>query len=458
MALAFAFLLSWPKFLVQGTYDFVATFPLLLLALAEVPESLFLRTERDPRHVVTPLLLVVGISMIFSPVSDEVLLVGSLLVLCLGCLASTKVRDSFKYRLLGWAGVVVAALAGALPSICILILYPPSRLVSGSRPVILTPGDVGAILNPFVFGSGNIWVSPIFWLHVEFDIALIAGIALLLLGPQIKLLSEEEVRTVLTGILPGILGGGLMVIVANYGRVGPVAYLVNLSESALIFTTAEGLVVGMVLSCLLRDISQLHRWQGFRLHQIDRSFVSTLCVSIVLLGATAIPLVNGFQVAPAIMRGEAETVSNVSSGDMAAMAFLATQPSGPVLVAPGSAAQFLPAYAPDPLIFPLTGIGGAIGFLAGNVGGPVAVPFEGPATNTIYQSVVLQLIEGNLSARFPQQLTTLSVRYIFVTGESSILFPSFQAGPLLSDPSQYKLLFTQQDAYVFGFEGVSSLS
>ncbi len=238
MALAFAFLLSWPKFLVQGTYDFVGTFPLLLLALAEVPESLFLGTERDSRHVVTPLLLVVGISMIFSPVSDEVLLVGSLLVLCLGYLASTKVRASFKYRLLGWVGVVVAALAGALPSIGILILYPPSRLVSESRPVILTPGDVGAILNPFVFGSGNIWVSPIFWLHVEFDIALIAGVALLLLGPQFKLLSEEEVRTVLTGVLPGILGGGLMVIVANYGRVGPVGYLVNLSESALIFTTA----------------------------------------------------------------------------------------------------------------------------------------------------------------------------------------------------------------------------
>ncbi len=456
MALAFALLLSWPRFLVQGTYDFVSVFPLFLFVLARIPEDFFRSRLVTGGGAIAPIGMLVGISMTYSPVPDEVILSGLLLTTVLRILSLKELRLVARQQLFRWGGLVLVTLVGALPSLLLLLFYPPMRVATGGVSVFLTIEDIGAILNPFAFGSGDLWISPMPLLHLEFALLLVSGIALFLLASDSSWFDRRELLQSSIAIVTGALGAVTMVLIANFARVGPVGYLVNLSEAALLFVTAEGLVVGIVVTILfqlaLRKLAVLRDTTPFSI----RPSAPAIALTLLLVAVVAVPLGATTQVAPSIMRMDLSLVSNVSPGDIAAMQYVASLPYGPVLVAPGSAGQFLAAFCPDPLIFPLVGIGGAVGFLAGNLGGPVSVPFGGPASNSTYQAVVEELTTGNVSTNLSHQLSILGVKYVLVTGQSSNLFAPFLASPMMSDPTEFHLVFAQQDAYVFDLAGQSS--
>lgn len=448
-ALAFTLLIAWPHLLVQGTYDFIAAFPLLLLALGWVPQGLLGATVSPSGVRGLSSAVAVGLSATYTPIPSEVILSGVLLVLGIGAIAGWFQRSSWIPRLRLWGALVVAALVGTAPSILILLRYPPGAGAERSS-ISLTLGSLNAILNPFIFDPGNIWVSPVFGLHLEFVVLLVGGVLVVVFQPQLKLLASEEASSVIRGTSVGIVGALAVALLMVGPRWGPLQLVVNLSEIALIFVTVEGLLVGMVLTVVLQSALSSREPPPSSLSGTPRRIVySRILPALIFAVLIVIPLGMTATDLPGFMVHNEAIVSNVSAGDIAALEFLSSQPHGGVLVAPGSAGAYLPAFSSDPVIFPLIGIGGGVGFLAGNLAGPVGVPFEGPASNLTYQSVVLQLTDGNLSSALPQQLTSLRVSYVMVTGASTTLFLPFLPYPLLSDPTEFHLLFESGDAYVF---------
>lgn len=455
-AAASALIFSWPRLLIQGTYDFVAVFPLMYLLVAWLPET-FLEREVDPARsgVLVPLLLVGAISVFFSPVPGEVLIPGLLVSLLLGAVVSRGLWAQLLGRLHRWGLLLLAFVVGASPSLAVISMNR-NLAVQGVPPVVLTPADLNALLNPFVFGEGNLWIAPNWALHLEWALLLLSAIALLVLRPQwMADLSRGSTRLFL-GALPFLLGAPLLIGVANGWPQSPLHAITNLSETALVFVAGESLLCLLPVAAVVGHLRFPRTTVAVRARTRSRSM--TVFLVVLLIAASAVPLVEVAAVLPGDMAQSAHIVSNVTSDDISAMEFLAEEPRGAVLVAPGSGGQFLPAFTSDPVIFPLVGIGGGVGFLAGNLGGPVGVPFEGPASNTTYRSIVSQLTFGNFTSSLPGEIATLNLRYVLVTGASTTLFSPFLPGPLLSDPSEFSLLYEKGDAYVFAVVGYPSLS
>ena len=123
---------------------------------------------------------------------------------------------------------------------------------------------------------------------------------------------------------------------------------------------------------------------------------------------------------------------NVSAADFALLSYAGAHlPAGArVLIAPGSAAGFLPGYAPDlVLVYPL-------------------VP-GWEWLNSSYRVVVSQLTNATLNATGVAALASLDVGYIIVTGNNTVLWPPFSPAPLLAEPGAFPLVWSEGDAYLF---------
>jgi hypothetical protein len=123
----------------------------------------------------------------------------------------------------------------------------------------------------------------------------------------------------------------------------------------------------------------------------------------------------------------------VTADDFAMLTYLGSHlpPGARVLVAPGSAAEFLPAYASDVVIvYPM--VPGWTGI------------------NASYSLVVRELTNDTLDGAGTAALRVLNLGFIAVTGPSTTLWPPFSPGPLLNDSAEFPVLFHQGAAYVFG--------
>ncbi|MCI4322925.1 MAG: hypothetical protein L3K03_02710, partial [Thermoplasmata archaeon] len=98
-----------------------------------------------------------------------------------------------------------------------------------------------------------------------------------------------------------------------------------------------------------------------------------------------------------------------------------------VLVAPGSAAEFLPSSRPDVHLL---------------------YPMAYAANNGTYRAVVTDLSAGVLTDSDFNDLWQLHVQYILVTGANTVLWPPFLPGPL-ANSSDFAELFHEGDAYAF---------
>jgi len=123
---------------------------------------------------------------------------------------------------------------------------------------------------------------------------------------------------------------------------------------------------------------------------------------------------------------------NVTEADFALLAYMGSHlPAGArLLVAPGSAAEFVPAYdANVVLLYPM-------------------VPGWGEA-NASYALVVRELTNGTLNESGLSALEILRVGFVAVTGASTTLWPPFAPGPFLNNSYAFPELFHEGDAYLF---------
>jgi len=127
-----------------------------------------------------------------------------------------------------------------------------------------------------------------------------------------------------------------------------------------------------------------------------------------------------------------ERFSNVTTADFALLQWAATHlPDGArVLVAPGSAAEFLPAYHLNiVLLFPMSA-----GYRS---------------INASYGTVVSELTNGTLDSAGRLALASLGVEFVAVTERNTVLFEPFSPAPFLSAPAP--LLFHEGGAYLFAW-------
>ena len=448
---AFALLLtaigSWTRVLVAGSNDFVFAFPLVLLLAGQAFG--WLRGVTPSVADAVGYGLVVGYSAALNPVGAE-WLVPSLL------LAGLFVRPAFGGAALRWLGrwgvAAVSALVALIPTWFVLVqgrnspgLTPGSGAAPVGTPVGITgPQFVGSI-DPYLFRPVDVWLSPIPLLRLELAVLLTVGIGVLLLARRPSRLARylEPFRSfvaaaaVVTIALLGILWG------ASTGF-GPAVRLSDVSSGAELsiwLFTLYPLVGGIVLVLLLERVVALARTSsppspptagrtrpGFRTAGLPRGTVPALLVVVIVVpGVVLTPTAL-----PPVLTTLYTDFGNVTSADFALLHYAGAHlPSGArVLVAPGSAAEFLPGYAPDlVLLYPL-------------VPGWMWL-------NSSYRLVVSELTNATLNATGLAALTALDVQYVVVTGNNTLLWRPFSPAPLLAAPNTFPLLWNEGDAYLF---------
>jgi hypothetical protein len=462
-AALFALLFSWPRMMVQGTYDFVASVPLALLLL---PWAAFIILGKGPAAKVSPLPVACLLGMLgvsYSPVPLEAIAAGLIVGSVLLIIARPSAWSAGFRRLGRCMAVPIVAAVGILPSLWLIVTHTNTVAATSaaSQGHVLVTGDLPTMLDPFLFGTS--WISPFDSLHYEFLVMLLIGVAMLLFGTMWT--NSDEERKAIAILVPSVCGALLiLVVMAMSGGKGILFSLTNASELAIFFIIVEGLLVALPVAYASNWILE-RRPKRNGIEQPDRTSEkgrfagvvarSTLTVSVLavlVLASFAYPIMVTSLDLGGHLDSEVALVSNVTQGDISTMQYLSTLPGGPVLVAPGSAGEFLPAFCGDPLVFPLVGIGGGMGFAAGYENGSFTIPFAGPSSNSTYLAVVAELVNGKLTSHFAADMSILQVEYILVTGNSTGLFPPFQPGPLLADPAEFSLLFHSGDAYLFRYD------
>jgi hypothetical protein len=464
-AALFGLVASWPRLFVGGSYDFAIAIPLFLVALGLVPAF---AKQRVPRWSLAAAYgLVVGVSAALSVAVGEMLVLvaaasvivyapslrrqgarwfASLVVVVVvagGWVARSLVGAAFWWR---YPGHTLSPV-GAMP-------YAPSPSLSQ----LLSPSFVGN-LDPFILWKPKL--SPIPALSLETEVLLVIGLAMLVAGLVVP---RRDVRRALE-----------REIAIAVGLPTTVAFLFTAALLLLEPTVAGGLLVNGISSYYESSFLLFIGFQAiaslpilFLVATVRRQWIRPAdppradapasvpeqrplrprrrparvgargTVAIVLLlvtfgfgaGATAVS-------APAYLSGHIEQFANVSSGDLAALAWSGNHlPScSTVLVAPGSVGQFLPLYAGVHLTFPM-----------------VPYPF-----NYSYYLAVANLTAGVYTPATRSALIALGITEVFVSGQTSVSYRPFSTTPLRQS-ADFSELFEEEDASIFAFVPVEESS
>ena len=444
----FGLVASWPRFYTGGSYDFALALPLFLVALGLLPTVV--RSERDIGPKVLAFGLLCGVLTSLSVAAGEALFVLLLAYVLVEHRKSARAVTAW----LGRAAVVaVCEVVFTLRSTIVWAAqggpaYGPSAEY-GSLNLRLVEGE----LDPFVPWKNK--MSPFPWLSLELQVLLVLG--LVLAAWAARGASNRSGPT-----SPGRLASDLYVGAATmFGMTGallivalpgPLPHdlgnLTNLDQASyLLFVFFEGLcafplvlAVGILLERRRQPITSggapylaSHRSRRPAIRSARKVPLGTiagtaavLLLVVPLSSGAWLTVVQGFSL---IEQNVAKT-SNVTSGDVAAMEWIGNHlPScSSVLVAPGSAGQFLPEYATVRIVFPMNPV-------------PQSLP---------YQTAVSNLTTGAYSSDTRNALENLSVTVVLVTGQTSVSFLPFSTAPFLGS-SDFSLLVSSGDASVFSF-------
>jgi hypothetical protein len=444
----FGLVASWPRFFTGGSYDFAFALPLFLVALGFLPT--FVRSERIAGSQLLGFGLLAGVVASLSLAAGEALLVLLLAYAIVACRGSVRTFVAWLGRT---AFVAVFEVAFTLRSVIAWVAYGqpavPSASTLGSLNLRLVEGE----LDPFVPSKPK--MSPFPWISLELQILLVAG--LVLAGWALWATAAATRRTSLSQLAADLVVGtaalflltGVLLLSALPGpEASDLQSITNLDESSILlfifFGALSAFPLVMALSWLTERRAVVARagpdpsrhrpafsLGGKRSRESGgyRAVVETLAVLVLLIplsAGTAFSLVEG----PGFIQANVGKTSNVTAGDLAAMDWVgANLPScSAVLVAPGSAGQFLPEYSVVHLVFPMN-----------------PVP-----RNQSYAVVVSNLTAGEYSSITRSALENLGITEVFVTGQTSVSYEAFSAGPLKSS-SDFVLLDQSGDAFVFGF-------
>ncbi len=448
IGITFALLGSWTRVMVATSNDFVFSFPLVLWLIARI--DLWQQTQPPGLADALAYGAVLGYSAALNPVGAD-LLVPTIVVL--GAVASRARWGYLGGSLLRWLVTGAVAVLFVLPTFWTIVsgrgtlfaatggvAVPPSR----SLPGISLPQFIGSV-DPFLFGPHAIWLSPFVVLRFELALLLVGGAAILVLPGLFGRLgsSGPAFRRVLAALIAVAVLALLLQVVIHEAGTG-LAGLADLTSPVemSIDLFAVYTIIAAVPLVLLLDLATSRpetapsvpaprpRWR--RPGALDQNGPRAIAVALAV-----VLMVPGVVVAVADLPPYLDELygsyGRVTAGDFAMFAWASEHlPTGArVLVALGSAAQFLPGYARVAIVFPIQ-------------------PID---RNTSYQALETELTNGTLTAAGLVALGVLQIQYIAVTGNTTNLWPPFLPAPLLADPGMFPLLFQSGDAYVFQVRG-----
>jgi len=454
---AVALVLGWlgpgTRALVGGSNDFAMAFPLVLLLAAQ--STVAMSRERVRWGDAVGLGLLIGYSAAINPVGAEWLLPA---LLGMGLIGTPRARREAVAWVGRWAVTAGASLVAVIPSLYVLALglrspgFVPGAAASPSpQPVgISWPQWIGSI-DPFLWKPNDVELAPIPAIRAELVVLLLAGTALLILVPSASAIGTYlgRFRRWVAAAYAGTVGWLLLLFAGHAGVPGAtgLAQLSSGAELSLWVFTVYAVVASLPLVLLLERLAARSRpgpgppGSGSGVEggaprprpgrgvPVPRSAWGPLLVALVLVvpGVVLTPTQL-----PPVLTTLYHDFGNVSAGDFALFDCAGAHlPAGSrVLVAPGSAAEFLPGYVPGiVLLYPL---------LPG-----------WPWINASYSLLVSSLTNATMRPGFLPALESLRVEYIAVTGVSTTLWPAFSPAPLLADASQFPVVFHSGDAYLF---------
>jgi hypothetical protein len=448
----FGLLASWPRFYVAGSYDFIFALPMFLVVLG----FLFSYTERERRpwtEVVAFGVLLGGLSAISLAVGSALLL---LLLVSVGVATWRRSHRSWTAELARFAAIAVVTLGFLARSFIAVVLwfnYPGHVLThTGSPPYAPLATTVvysgwTTQLDPFLPWKPK--VSPIPLLYVVVEFLLLAGIGLIVLS--LSGARRDADRPALNRFYQWLLAGiATLVIEISFllAAVSADPSISGIQAFTNVWETSFLLFILYSLVALVPLVVALGR--ALPSPSVDRT--STTGISprdagrprdrrrTIFLLVVVVPLALGtagtIAYAPAYLHQAIVAEANATSGDVQALEWAGAHlpACSQVLVPPGSAAQFLPEYAPIHLVFPV---------------------YPSP-TNRSYNYVVTNLTAGVYNVGTRAALTQLGITELFVTGATTNSYAPFQSAPLRAS-ADFTVLFSEQDATIFEFvAGVES--
>lgn len=455
LALALAWLAPASRAMAGGSNDFVLAFPLVLVLAGEA--QAWFRTATPTIADALGFGLLTGYSAAMNPVGAQWLL----LALLLGTILLRPAGVARRLAHLGrWAAAVGAALVGVVPSLYILGLgrsspgfVPGAAAAPPGTPSGISAGQFLGSIDPFLFRPQDVQLSPVPEIRAELAILLVLGLALLLFvrrdGALDRYLAGFR-RFVALGTLSLVLL--LAVVLLASTGFGPAIAISAITSAAEVATWLFVLYVFVAAVPLVLALERFSGWVGRRADPAQepvrprapgrarRADAFEPRRALLPLAVALVIVVPGVVLTPTalapVLTDLYHAFGNVTADDLALLEYAGEHlPAGArVLVAPGSAADFLPGYASNVvLLYPL-------------------IPgFEW--TNSSYNLVVDELSNATLDARGRAALAALDVGYVLVTGNSTVLWPAFSPKPLLADPTAFPLLRQIGDAYLFARAG-----
>ena len=352
-----------------------------------------------------------------------------------------------------WASSLLTALLVLTPTWYVLAhgVHSPGFVPGSGASVGGATGGISwaqfvGLIDPYLFRGQDVWLSPVPALRLELALLLTLGIGLLVLvfrTPVARYLSGFRTFCLSSfAVLLALLGVELAAS-TGWGPALDLSYLTSAAELSIWLFAWYGFVAALPLVIAFEWFAVLARpapapppdagrdrgWAVRRAPPRAAAFAPAAVVLLLLLPGVALT--------PTQLVSSLNTLytdfGNVTADDFALLAYLGNHlPAGArLLVAPGSAAEFVPAYASDVVLLY-----------------PMVPGWEG--INASYSLVVRELTNDTLNAAGLTALRSLDPGYIAVTGRSTTLWPPFGPAPFLNDSAEFPELFHLGKAYVFG--------
>ncbi len=450
VGLTFALIASWTRVMVATSNDFVFSFPLVLWLLARL--DIWRRSGAPSWPDTVAYGAVLGYSAALNPVGAEWLFPTLVIV---GLLNGGLRRAYLWGAVPRWVGALATGLLFVSPTPWTIIagggtLFASSGGVAVPAPTGLpgiSPAQLVGSIDPLLFRTDDIWLSPFPALRLELAILLVAGAAVLVWPDLFRRLGPSG--TPLRHLVAVTIGAAIAILLIEVGAAqglrafNGLAAISSAEEVSIYLFAIYALLAAIPIYLLIDFAMQEPREADPSAESVPRSRPFTvrprrssltgpqvigLALVVVLLGSGVAVTAVDF---PPYLHGLYESYGRVTTADFALFAWASHNlPTGSrVLVAPGSAAQFLPGYARVALVFPVQQI----------------------AQNASYVDLDRQLVHGQLNSTGYRELGWLRIQYVVVTGNTTNLWAPFDPSALTTPP--FDLVFQQGDAYVFAYGG-----
>ncbi|HEV2520156.1 MAG TPA: hypothetical protein VGX00_06005 [Thermoplasmata archaeon] len=462
VAVVFAFVGSWTRVLVGGSNDFVFAFPLLLVLFARIPDW----TTSDAPGWADAVFFgaLAGVVASLNPAGPIWLFLAIFVDFVLAGPARWGRWAGWIAR---WSAALVVGALFAIPSLFEEVTganglfhagVPPGAVVPTAGSGGITAAQFVGLTDPFLFRGTDVWLSPFPPIRDELAVLIGVGAIALIAAQSFPVLLDglDRLRkTAISGgaVAFGILGAGLAAH-SGWGGLRPFLALTSFAETSILLFSVYTMVAAAPLWVLVRyTLERFRRPSDLRSDSSapapsatthggappSRGWITpTLALAAALLVVGPGIAVTAGEL-PAYEGGLYEAFGNVTPADLDLLIWAGSHlgAGDRILVAPGSAAGFLPGYVPSAIVlFPMV---------------------DGVFVNGSYRLLVQELTNATLDAAGVHALRVLQVGFVAVTGNNSQLYRPFSPDPFLGDPT-FREVFHEQDAYLFQWTPIVPLS